>query len=138
MLVNSDWYKKSSKTQKIRCEICANYCKIAEGNVGICCQHKNINGELFDESYGQIWVNDCCDKWIKGFLQLAFTVDTKGVYTLDMMLDELLDDSMDVKNGISKEDVDFVVHKFNEKIRFTDKLIDEFLFSASQEHKREY
>ena len=52
MLVNSDWYKKSSKTQKIRCEICANYCKIAEGNVGICCQHKNINGELFDESYG--------------------------------------------------------------------------------------
>nr|WP_233144856.1 MULTISPECIES: AmmeMemoRadiSam system radical SAM enzyme [Methanobrevibacter] len=45
-------YKKSSKTQKIRCEICANYCKIDEGNVGICHQHKNINGELFDESYG--------------------------------------------------------------------------------------
>ena len=52
MLVSSDLYKKSSKTQKIRCEICANYCKIADGNVGICCQHKNINGELFDESYG--------------------------------------------------------------------------------------
>ena len=51
MLVSSDLYKKSSKTQKIRCEICANYCKIADGNVGICAQHKNINGELFDESY---------------------------------------------------------------------------------------
>ena len=52
MLVSSNLYKKSSKSQKIRCEICANYCKIADGNVGICRQHKNINGELFDESYG--------------------------------------------------------------------------------------
>jgi pyruvate formate lyase activating enzyme len=52
MLVSSDLYKKSSKTQKIRCEICANYCKIAEGSTGVCRQHKNINGELFDESYG--------------------------------------------------------------------------------------
>ena len=52
MLVSRDLYKKSSKTQKIRCEICANYCKISDGNVGICRQHKNINGELFDESYG--------------------------------------------------------------------------------------
>lgn len=52
MLVSQDLYKKSSKTQKIRCEICANYCKIAEGNVGVCRQHRNINGELFDLSYG--------------------------------------------------------------------------------------
>ncbi len=52
MLVNNDLYKKSSKTQKIRCEICANYCKIADGNFGVCKQHKNVNGELFDESYG--------------------------------------------------------------------------------------
>ena len=52
MLVNRELYKKSSKTQKIRCEICANYCKIADGNVGVCRQHKNVNGELFDESYG--------------------------------------------------------------------------------------
>ena len=52
MLVNQNLYKKSSKTQKIRCEICANYCKIADGNVGVCRQHKNINGELFDLSYG--------------------------------------------------------------------------------------
>ncbi len=54
MLVSSEFYKKSSKTQKIRCEICANYCKIADGHVGVCRQHKNINGELFDESYGII------------------------------------------------------------------------------------
>ena len=52
MLVSRDLYKKSSKTRKVRCEICANYCKIAEGSVGVCRQHKNINGELFDESYG--------------------------------------------------------------------------------------
>ena len=52
MLVNSSLYKKSSKSQKIRCEICANYCKIADGNFGVCRQHKNVNGELFDESYG--------------------------------------------------------------------------------------
>ena len=52
MLVDSNFYKKSSKTQKIRCEICANYCKIAEGNVGVCRQHRNVNGELFDLSYG--------------------------------------------------------------------------------------
>ena len=52
MSVNNDLYKKSSKTQKIRCEICANYCKIADGSFGVCRQHKNVNGELFDESYG--------------------------------------------------------------------------------------
>ena len=52
MLVDNDLYKKSSKTQKIRCEICANYCKIADGSFGVCRQHKNVNGELFDESYG--------------------------------------------------------------------------------------
>ena len=27
-------------------------CKIADGSVGVCRQHKNINGELYDESYG--------------------------------------------------------------------------------------
>ncbi len=54
MLVSRDLYKKSSKTQKIRCEICANYCKISDGHFGVCRQHKNINGELFDESYGVV------------------------------------------------------------------------------------
>jgi Pyruvate-formate lyase-activating enzyme len=54
MLVSNDLYKKSSKTQKVRCEICANYCKINVGHVGICRQHRNVNGELFNESYGII------------------------------------------------------------------------------------
>ena len=44
--------RKAPRLKKLRCEICANYCKIIEGNFGICRQHKNINGELFDESYG--------------------------------------------------------------------------------------
>ena len=52
MLVSHNLFKKSSKTRKVRCEICANYCKIAEGNVGVCRQHRNVNGELFDLSYG--------------------------------------------------------------------------------------
>ena len=52
MLVNNNLYKKSSKSQKVRCEICANYCKINDGKVGVCKQYKNINGELYDENYG--------------------------------------------------------------------------------------
>ena len=54
MLVSSNLFKKSSKSRKVRCEICANYCKIADGSYGICKQHKNINGELFDESFGVV------------------------------------------------------------------------------------
>lgn len=50
MLVSNNLFKKSSKSQKIRCEICANYCKIVDGNFGACKQHKNINGELFNIS----------------------------------------------------------------------------------------
>ena len=52
MLVNDNLYKKSSKSQKIRCEICANYCKIADGNFGVCKNYKNVNGELIDENFG--------------------------------------------------------------------------------------
>ena len=54
MLVSRDFYKKSSKTQKIRCEICANYCKIKDGNLGVCKQYMNVNGELINKSYGII------------------------------------------------------------------------------------
>lgn len=38
----------------IQCNICANYCNISEGSFGICKQHKNVNGELVDCSYGII------------------------------------------------------------------------------------
>lgn len=54
MLIDKDLYKRSSKTQKIRCEICANYCKISDGGVGVCGQHKNINGELYDLNYARV------------------------------------------------------------------------------------
>lgn len=45
-------YKKSSKNNKIRCEICSNYCKINDGKFGICNQFKNVNGEMVDIGYG--------------------------------------------------------------------------------------
>ncbi len=47
-------YKKSSKNNKVRCEICGNYCKINEGKFGICNNYKNVNGELIDIGYGVI------------------------------------------------------------------------------------
>lgn len=47
-------YKKSSKNNKIRCEICANYCKISDGKFGICKQFKNVGGDMVDIGYGII------------------------------------------------------------------------------------
>lgn len=47
-------YKKSSKNNKIRCEICANYCKISAGKFGICKQFKNVGGDMVDIGYGII------------------------------------------------------------------------------------
>ena len=42
-------YKKSSKNNKIRCEICANYCKMNDDKFGICKQFKNVTVESVDE-----------------------------------------------------------------------------------------
>lgn len=81
MLVSSDLYKKSSKTQKIRCEICANYCKINEGNVGVCRQHRNVNGELFNESYGivsSLSPDPIEKKPLHNFLPKTFTYSIGG------------------------------------------------------------
>lgn len=47
-------YKKSSKNNRIMCEICANYCKIKEGGYGICRQFSNVGGEMVDCNYGLI------------------------------------------------------------------------------------
>ena len=47
-------YRKSSKNNKLRCEICSNYCKINDGKFGICKQFKNVNGEMIDIGYGVI------------------------------------------------------------------------------------
>ena len=81
MLVSSDLYKKSSKTQKVRCEICANYCKIADGHFGVCRQHKNINGELYDESYGivsSLSPDPIEKKPLNHFLPMTFTYSIGG------------------------------------------------------------
>lgn len=48
------FYKKSSKSNKIRCEICSNYCKINDGKLGICKQYKNENGELKDCNFAVV------------------------------------------------------------------------------------
>lgn len=41
-------------SERIKCNICANYCKISLNSYGICKQHKNINNQLVDCSYGKI------------------------------------------------------------------------------------
>lgn len=48
------FYKKSSKSNRIRCEICSNYCKINDGKFGICKQYKNENGELKDCNFAVV------------------------------------------------------------------------------------
>ena len=81
MLVSRDLYKKSSKTQKIRCEICANLCKIKDANVGICRQYKNVNGELLNQYYGivsSLNVDPIEKKPLKMFLPRTFTYSVGG------------------------------------------------------------
>ena len=38
----------------IRCKLCAHYCKIKNGRIGICGVKKNIDGELFSLNYGKV------------------------------------------------------------------------------------
>ena len=81
MLVSNNLFKKSSKSQKIRCEICANYCKIVDGNFGACKQHKNINGELFNISYGivsSLSPDPIEKKPLNKFLPGTFTYSIRG------------------------------------------------------------
>lgn len=81
MLVSRDLYKKSSKTQKIRCEICANLCKIKDGNLGICKQYKNVNGELLNQYYGivsSLNVDPIEKKPLKMFMPGTFTYSIGG------------------------------------------------------------
>lgn len=81
MLVNNNLFKKSSKSNKIRCEICANYCKIANNSYGVCKQHKNINGELHDCSYAivsSLNVDPIEKKPLKNFLSGSLTYSIGG------------------------------------------------------------
>ncbi|PIQ89547.1 MAG: AmmeMemoRadiSam system radical SAM enzyme [Candidatus Omnitrophica bacterium CG11_big_fil_rev_8_21_14_0_20_42_13] len=46
-------YKKL-ENKKVACFLCAHHCNIASGGVGVCGVRKNINGELFTFSYGNL------------------------------------------------------------------------------------
>lgn len=42
------------ETNKIKCNVCPNYCHLSEGQVGICSGRSNINGEIISINYGHI------------------------------------------------------------------------------------
>ncbi len=44
--------KKGDK--KVKCTLCAHYCEISEGKVGICGVRKNVGGTLFSLVYGKV------------------------------------------------------------------------------------
>ena len=44
----------STDDDRVRCELCPNACRIAEGHTGICGVRKNVDGSLFAVTYGQI------------------------------------------------------------------------------------
>lgn len=50
------YYKKTTKAGKemLQCELCPNFCVIAEGKVGSCLGRKNIDGKLYAINYGQV------------------------------------------------------------------------------------
>lgn len=51
-MLNHDFY--SIKGEKIICEICPNFCKMSEGQEGICFGRKNRNGQLVPSNYGKV------------------------------------------------------------------------------------
>lgn len=55
-MVEAKYYKKIIKSGKelIQCELCPNFCIIAEGKVGACLGRKNINGKLYAINYGEV------------------------------------------------------------------------------------
>ena len=50
------YYKKIIKAGKefLQCELCPNFCIIAEGKVGSCLGRKNIEGKLYAINYGEV------------------------------------------------------------------------------------
>jgi pyruvate formate lyase activating enzyme len=47
-------YYTKLDNNKVRCELCPNYCILSEGQVGPCRARKNVNGELQSLTYGKI------------------------------------------------------------------------------------
>jgi len=55
-MIEAKYYKKITKAGKelIKCELCPNYCVIAEGKVGVCLARKNIGNKLYAINYGEV------------------------------------------------------------------------------------
>jgi pyruvate formate lyase activating enzyme len=55
-MIEAKYYKKIIKADKelLRCELCPNYCLIANGKVGACLGRKNIAGKLYAINYGEV------------------------------------------------------------------------------------
>ena len=51
-MLNHDFYSKQG--DKIVCEICPNFCKMSEGQEGICFGRMNKNGTLVPSNYGKV------------------------------------------------------------------------------------
>lgn len=49
----ASYFTKANKTI-VNCGLCPHNCKIEEGELGVCLVRKNINGELYAETYGKI------------------------------------------------------------------------------------
>jgi len=49
---NMKYYKKEKGKERIICLLCQHYCKLKEGQVGICAVNKNIDGALKNLVYG--------------------------------------------------------------------------------------
>ncbi len=48
------YYKKDENSSKIVCLLCSHYCKLKDGQTGICGVNKNISGELKNLVYGKV------------------------------------------------------------------------------------
>ncbi|MBS4016383.1 MAG: AmmeMemoRadiSam system radical SAM enzyme [Candidatus Latescibacteria bacterium] len=55
-MIRAKYYKKITKANKelLQCELCPNYCLIAESKVGVCLGRKNIDGKLYAINYGEV------------------------------------------------------------------------------------
>ncbi len=47
-------YYEKLGSNKVHCRLCPNECVIQPGNVGICLNRKNVNGELYTTNYGRV------------------------------------------------------------------------------------
>ncbi len=55
-MIEAKYYRKVIKAghELLQCELCPNYCQIAQGKVGVCLGRKNIDGKLYAVNYGEV------------------------------------------------------------------------------------